>query len=124
MRRSLPPLLLILSACTSFQGGRPLDQVPLPAQTRARYEVWSHGEGHQLHALRIENDSVVGVPWWKDPACDSCRVAIARGEVDSVRTLKFDGNQSGALASLAIPFIAFPALGLALMYILGFGPSD
>lgn len=124
MPRPLLAVLLLLTACSSFQGGRPLDQVPLPAETRARYEVWSHGEGHQLHALRIEHDSVVGVPWWKDPACDSCRVAIARSEVDSVRTLKFDGNRSGALASLSIPFIAFPVLSLALMYILGIGPSD
>jgi hypothetical protein len=123
MRRLLP-LLPLLTACTSYQGARPVEAIPLPAAERERFEVWSHGTGHQLHALRAEGDSIVGVPWWKDPACDSCRVAFARTEIDSIRVRRFDANESGALASLSIPFFVFPMLGLMALYLLGIGPVD
>jgi hypothetical protein len=124
VRHAAAGLLFLLSACSTYQGGGPLDQLPLPVPAEKRVEVWSKGRPHQLHALHVEGDSVVGVPWWKDPACDSCRVAIARAEVDSVRTRKFAANETGAAASVAIPFIAVPMLGLLLMLTLGMGPSD
>lgn len=124
MRRAAVAGLLLLAACMTYQAGRPLDQLPLPVPPDQRFEVWSKGQAHQLHALHLEADSVVGVPWWKDPACDSCRVVIARAEVDSVRTRKIAGNETGAAASVALPFIAVPALGMLLMVILGAGPTD
>ncbi|HEX7918801.1 MAG TPA: hypothetical protein VF454_05315, partial [Gemmatimonadales bacterium] len=99
--RILPSLLL--AGCTSFQGGRPLDQLPTPVPADQRIEVWSHGESYQLHAVTIGTDSVRGVRWWHAPECDSCRVAIARGEVDSVRTRRYDGGESGVLAVIVIP---------------------
>lgn len=111
--------LLLLAACTSYQATRPVEAVPLPAPERARFEVWSRGQGHQLHALHAEGDSVIGVPWWKDPTCDSCRVAFLRSEVDSVRVPRIDANKTGALASLSIPLFVFPGVGLMLLWMLG-----
>ena len=58
MNRRFLILGLLLSGCTSFQHGRPLEAVPLPAPTRDRFEVWSKGKPHQLHALRIEHGPV------------------------------------------------------------------
>jgi hypothetical protein len=37
------------------------------------------------HALVIGADSISGVPYVRPPGCDSCRVALPRAEVDSVR---------------------------------------
>lgn len=119
MRRPLLPLLALLSACSSYQGAVAIGELPEPIAPAERYEFWSHGTGHQLHAVRVVGDSVIGVPWWKDPACDSCRVALARAEVDSVRTPHFDGNATGAAASVAIPFMVIPALGLIAAWFLG-----
>ncbi len=104
MRRTAAAcLLLLLSACSSFQAGRPLDQLPLPVPPEKRVEVWSAGERYQLHALTLDADSLRGVRWWHDPKCDSCRVSLARASVDSVRTLRYDGSGTGILVVLALP---------------------
>lgn len=125
MRRPTPLLLLAcLAACSSYQGTMAVAKLPTPIDPTDRYEFWSHGEGHQLHAVRVVGDSIAGVPWWKDPACDSCRVTLARAEIDSVRTPQIDGNKTGALATVAIPFIVVPVLTLMLLEILGMGPGD
>lgn len=98
-------LLLLTTACSSFQGGRPLDQLPLPVPPEKRVEVWSHGERYQLHAVTVDADSVHGVRWWHDPKCDSCRVTLARTSVDSVRTLGYDSGGTGALTILVVPIM-------------------
>lgn len=115
MRRAAAAgLLLFSAACSSFQGGRPLDQIPLPVPADKRLEVWSHGEKYQLHAVTIDADSVRGVRFWHDPKCDSCRVAIARASVDSVRTLGYDSGNTGALTILVAPILAVVLLYMAL----------
>ena len=106
MNRHLVLLSLLLAGCTSFQGGRPLEALPTPLPADERLEVWSHGEAYQLHAVTIDSDSVHGVRWWHSPDCDSCRVAIARAAVDSVRTSRSDGGRTGALMLLIAPFVA------------------
>ena len=112
MRRTAAAcLLLLLSACSSFQAGRPLDQLPLPVPPEKRVEVWSAGERYQLHALTLDADSLRGVRWWHDPKCDSCRVSRARARVDSVRTVAYDGSDTGIFVVIAAP-VAF------LMYFL------
>lgn len=124
LRRSLLPLVTFLAACSSYQGTMSVGKLPDPIEPSSRYEFWSHGTGHQLHAVRVVGDSVIGVPWWKDPGCDSCRVALARAEVDSVRTPKFDAAATGATASLVIPFVVIPTLTIIAMIVLGMGPTD
>lgn len=39
-----------------------------------------------LHGVEIKSDSVYGVPFIEPPSCDSCRVRIALGAVDSLRS--------------------------------------
>ncbi len=113
MTRRLQPILLasslLISACSSFQAGRPLDALPLPVPPEKRVEVWVRGERYQLHAVTVDTDSVRGVRWWHDPHCDSCRVTLARTAVDSVRTLGYDGGESGTLILIIAP-IAFLSL--------------
>jgi hypothetical protein len=56
---------------------------PLPPRQQA--QVWSEGRSLRWHALVIFTDSISGVPFTHSPQCDSCRVAVPRGSVDSVR---------------------------------------
>ena len=58
-----------------------------PLRPRDKLEIWAGGRGTQLHGLRITPDSITGVPYLRDPRCDSCRVGYARADVDSVRVL-------------------------------------
>src|SRR6187399_314381 len=107
LRPSISVVILLLSAaCTSYTGARPLDAVPMPADPESRFEVWSGGTSWQLHAVRIDGDTLRGVRWWHEPSCDSCQVALATSAVDSVRTPSIDGNKSGALALFIAPFAA------------------
>jgi hypothetical protein len=106
MRRTAAAgLLFLLSACSSFQAGRPLDQLPLPVPPERRVEVWSQGKRYQLNTVTVDADSLRGVRWWDHPDCDSCRVAIVRAAVDSVRISRYDGGETGALALIVIPIV-------------------
>jgi hypothetical protein len=108
MRHAAAGLLLLAAACSSFQAGRPLGQVPLPVPPEQRLEVWSQGKRYPLNTVTVDADSLHGVRWWDHPSCDSCRVAIARTAVDSVRIPRDDGGETGALALIVLP-IAFLA---------------
>lgn len=55
----------------------------LPARTQV--QVWQGERVTLLHGVRIESDTVDGVPFTKAPTCDSCRVRLALGALDSLR---------------------------------------
>jgi hypothetical protein len=55
----------------------------LPARTQV--QVWERERVTLLHMVRIESDTVDGVPFTKAPTCDSCRVRLALRAVDSLR---------------------------------------
>jgi hypothetical protein len=82
-------LLLSLPAvvCACGGGWHRVESAPpraLPARTQV--QVW-HGERVTLlHAVGLESDTIDGVPFTKAPTCDSCRVRLALGAVDSLRT--------------------------------------
>jgi hypothetical protein len=117
MRRALlSPLLLVAvaSGCSSWGNGQPLDAVPMPADPATRYEVWSKGEHWEMHALRIDGDTLRGVRWWHEASCDSCQIALARSNVDSIRTQVHDGGKTGAMTLFLLPFVAFAILWVAV----------
>lgn len=93
--------LVLLGGCTSLRSTVPLEQVATEAAPRTKYQVWSGGSPQVLIALRVTADSVSGVPYWMPPACDSCRVALPRSAVDSIRQRGFDPNKS-LLATIII----------------------
>jgi hypothetical protein len=70
--------------------------------------------GHQtrvLHSVIVGSDSVSGVPFHLPPECDSCRAAVARSMMDSMRL----GNQErGALRSLGLGYVALGVAALVL----------
>jgi hypothetical protein len=48
-------------------------------------EVWRGVRVERLHAVIVTADSLSGVPFLRPRDCDTCRVALPRTEVDSVR---------------------------------------
>lgn len=78
---------LLVSACGGWQRLPDLSPDTLPR--RQQVQLWSGGQARVLHAVRIDSDSIHGVPFQLPPTCDSCRVAIPLAAVDSLRL----GNQ-------------------------------
>ena len=78
----------------------------LPADTtldaRQGVQVWRDSKPLILHAVRVTEDSLVGVSFYRPVSCDSCRIAMARSEVDSLR---LGDPEAGAIASWAIPIL-------------------
>ncbi len=48
-------------------------------------QVWTDGTALRWQALEITGDSISGVAFTRPPGCDSCRAAVPREAVDSVR---------------------------------------
>ena len=109
------PLLLLSTACTSYGSARPVDAIPMPVSEEKRFEVWSGGESWQLHALRVDGDTLRGVRWWHDPNCDSCQVAIAKSAVDSILVPNFDSGKTGALSLIVLPVIFMTMVAMILL---------
>ena len=75
----------ILSAACGAGWHRPAQLEPGPLSPRQQVEVWSGGTASRWHAVRIGPDSITGVPYVRPTGCDSCRIALPRNAVDSVR---------------------------------------
>ena len=61
------------------------DLTPRPFPARAQVQVWQGNKFILLHGLRLDPASLTGVPFTQAPTCDSCRVQMALGGVDSLR---------------------------------------
>ena len=84
-------LALLLTGCGAGWRTTPLATGPLPRRQQA--QVWTEGRALQWHAIVVATDSISGVPYTRPPGCDSCRVAVPRESVDSVRL----GNPTAGL---------------------------
>ena len=106
---------MLVAGCHSLRLKLPLDALPEGADPRTQYQVWSGGASQRLIALRVTDDSVSGVPYWKSPECDSCRVGMPRTAVDSIRGPGFDPNKTLVLGLVLAPIIilmyAFRGMG-------------
>jgi hypothetical protein len=76
-------LALLQTGCGAGWRTTPLVPGPLPPAQQA--QVWTEGRALQWHALVVATDSISGVPFTRPPECDSCRVALSRVAIDSVR---------------------------------------
>jgi len=61
----------------------------------------------------MRSDSVFGVPFWKPTNCDSCRIGIARSDIDSVRVRQESYGRNLQLVAAAF-VIAIGATFVAL----------
>ena len=87
MLRSLALLLTFMAATPAGGGGwrRIEDLTPRPFPARAQVQVWQGKSVTLLHGVRLDSGALTGVPFTKVPTCDSCRVELALGAVDSLR---------------------------------------
>jgi hypothetical protein len=104
----MPAALLPQAACGA--GWHRIDPVaPSSLPERQQVQVWQDGRRLQLHAIRVDHDSVSGVPFQKPVDCDSCRISLPSSTLDSRR----DGNPTAAfLKSVGLTLGTWLALGL------------
>jgi hypothetical protein len=89
--RSAVILALILPQSACGAGWHRIEPVaPSRLPPRQQVQVWQGKGVLQLHAVSLAGDSISGVPYIRDPECDSCRVSVPSSSVDSVRV----GNPS------------------------------
>lgn len=101
MPRPLPwiAFALLVSACSTWS------RIPAPLSTEfpafKQYRVWARNSTVVLRSLRIERDSLNGVPANQDIQCSTCRLSIALSQVDSISTGKTEGIGAGILGIAA-----------------------
>lgn len=103
---------ILLAAVVDCAGAPERVIVPPPPASfkpRQELEVWQGRKAMTLHGVRIAGDSLTGVPAWKPPACDSCRVAIPVSEIDSIRTVH---NERAWMVAASLPFVALGAVAV------------
>lgn len=89
------PVLLLLGGCTAWGGTLTVEGLPSDPPPSRVFQIWHQDTLHELHGLRVDADTVRGVPSSQDRSCATCTIAIARADVDSVRVREF---KSGATA--------------------------
>jgi hypothetical protein len=76
-------LPLTLSGCGA--GWHRVDPDAGSISARQQVQVWHDERFEQWHALQLSQDSISGVPYFRAIGCDSCRLALPRANVDSLR---------------------------------------
>jgi hypothetical protein len=105
--------LLLLGACSA--GWHRIEPaIPSSLAQGQQVQVWQGTRRVQLHAVRVDQDSISGVPFQQRADCDSCRISLPSSSVDSLRA----GNPTAAfLKSVGLTIGSW--LTFALLY--GFG---
>jgi len=124
---SRPPMLrsltaIAVAACLLLQAcgagwRRPPDLELGPLAQRQQAQVWHQGRVVRWHALVISADSISGVPYLRPPDCDSCRVALPRAQVDSLRL----GNPVAGFWKTVGLVVGIPLLVLGVVCVIGDG---
>ena len=88
-RRPLRAALLLALSLLQVRCGAGWHRIAPPAPAvlppRQQVEVWQAGHALRLHAVQLTADSLSGVPYLQPPDCDSCRVRLPHGSIDSLR---------------------------------------
>lgn len=102
--------LAVSSASCGAGWHRPAQLEPGPMAPRQQVEVWSGGAVRRWHAVHVGPDSISGIPYLRAIACDSCRIALPRAAVDSVRL----GDPVGGFWSTFGLVVVLPGLILGI----------
>ena len=124
----LPPLrglrlstaVLLLTACAGGLAGWRRAPSPLRPSfaPRQQVQIWQREHSLLWHGLEIQGDTLLGIPYHRPLACDSCRQRLPLAEVDSLRLGSLE--QVGWVVAVS-PWI----LGAALLAYLRFSwPTD
>lgn len=116
LRSALLLALIVPQAACGAGWHRIEPPAPSTLPRRQQVEVWQGSHRLQLHAVRLADDSISGVPYIRPPECDSCRVSVPVAAVDSLRT----GNPStGFWKTVGVVFG-----GLVAAWIVGCAASE
>jgi hypothetical protein len=89
----------------------PLPEPPGAFKPRQEIEVWRDSNAVTLHGVRVVADSLTGVPLWRPPDCDSCRVAMPLEAVDSIRTVN---TEHAWMVAASLPFVALGVVAVTV----------
>jgi hypothetical protein len=86
-RDDVAVVMALAVSCASCGAGwhRPAQLEPGSLSPRQQVQVWSGGSARRWHAVRVGPDSLSGIAFAQPTTCDSCRVALPRAAVDSMR---------------------------------------
>ena len=73
--------------------------------------MWQHSQPLVLHAVQLTADSLFGVPFHVSVPCDSCRIALPRSAIDSLR---LGDKETPSLLAIELP-LAFLLFILTLV---------
>ena len=114
-------LLSSLSLLSSVTGCTVWSRQPLPGTPPPvfkQYQVWTPNSVIILHRVRVERDTLYGIPVTDARDCSDCTVSIPMTQVDSLRTARTEhvgtaviGAGAGALAVLMVIAAVFAAAG-------------
>ena len=76
-------LATVIAGCGA--GWRRTELSIVNLEPRQQLQVWTGNKAVQWHGVRVMEDAVSGIPFFQPLGCDSCRQAIPRVAVDSVR---------------------------------------
>jgi len=85
VRNVLACLAVPLAAACSAGWRRVPLATPRDLPQHQQVQVWRGSQATRLEGLVISGDSASGYPFPRPPGCDTCRVAFALAQVDSIR---------------------------------------
>lgn len=97
LRLPFVAVFLLAGACHSWVTDRQALGRPIPE--RARVLLWTHGEDREVHGVRVRGDSIIAVPYWLPPDCDSCSVRLPLTAVDSIQIAQPDETKNAILGT-------------------------
>jgi len=83
---------------------QPRESLVKPVPPRQQVQIWHLGRALRWHAVQVTADSITGISYLRPINCDTCRVALPRTTVDSIR---FGNPVAGFWKSVAV-VVAIP----------------
>ena len=84
-RDLLSMLILAFGLAGCGAGWHRTQLAPGPLPKRQQVQVWHGGSVERWHGVVLSSDSISGIPFLRPAACDSCRFALSRTDIDSLR---------------------------------------
>jgi hypothetical protein len=104
----------LMACATSWHRLPETGPTPATFEERQAVEVWHRGGVDEWHAVRMSRDSISGIPYVRPTSCDSCRAAVARADVDSIR-IGHPDDAMWASAGVLLVVLSLVALGRAVV---------
>ncbi|HET8634242.1 MAG TPA: hypothetical protein VFL88_08855 [Gemmatimonadales bacterium] len=86
-RMKLPVALLVLAVACAPAAARVSLQPGAAVEPEQRLALWQGVQVDTLHGVQVSDSTLSGVPVWQPASCDSCRVVLPLGAIDSVLEL-------------------------------------